>query len=138
MNKIKRRTKGEIEVANELSKLEKYLFQLKKRGLTKDEIKTKLRSKGASEELLHELFVDDKNIKESEKISDQGMDYNKVGTILGVIGLLFLPLFFGVLAVIFGALAKGRGSKKSGALIIGIIDIGWWFISLWLNFPSLF
>jgi len=66
-----------------------------------------------------------------------GTDYNKIGVILGCIGLLFgvigiltfpflgifFTIIFGILAIIFGAIAKGKGSKKNEALFLGFINI---------------
>ncbi|MCD6463929.1 hypothetical protein J7L02_00190 [Candidatus Woesearchaeota archaeon] len=60
----------------------------------------------------------------------QETDYNKIGVTLGIVGLLVLPLLFGILAVVFGAIAKGKGSKKNSAIILGIVDIVWWIISM--------
>lgn len=64
---------------------------------------------------------------------NKSIDYNTVGVVLGVVGLLVIPLLFGILAVIFGALAKGKGSKKNSALILGLVDIVWGIISIIFN-----
>jgi len=69
--------------------------------------------------------------KETKK---QETDYNKIGVVLGVVGLIVLPLVFGILAIIFGAIAKGKGSEKNSAIILGIVDIIWWIISLVIGF----
>jgi len=87
--------------------------------------------------IIKEVFQMNKQLKEKNNNKEQDFDYDKVGVVLGIVGLLALPLLFGILAIIFGALAKGKGSKKNGALILGIINIGWWFISLYAGF-SLF
>ena len=59
-------------------------------------------------------------------------DYNKTGIVFGIIGLLVLPLLFGIVAVCFGAISKGKGEKKNGAIILGALNLGVWVIQVYL------
>jgi len=79
-------------------------------------------------------FCSEKCFYKYRKEKKHKTDYNQIGVILGVVGLVVLPLLFGIIAVIFGAIAKGKGSEKNGAIILGIVDIVWWYIALAIGF----
>jgi len=69
----------------------------------------------------------------SRKVEEQS-DYNKAGLITGIVGLFIFPLIFGIVSLILGAVAKGKGEKKNGAIIIGIVDILVGLICIYLIF----
>ncbi|MFE1944059.1 DUF4190 domain-containing protein [Streptomyces massasporeus] len=54
----------------------------------------------------------------------------------GIIGLLFLNIILGPLAIIFGAVARRQASVKNGAgmakagIILGIVDVVLWLVLL--------
>ena len=55
------------------------------------------------------------------------------GMILGIISLLCFPYITGVLAIIFGAVAKSKGCKSgmaTAAIVLGAIGVGLWLIML--------
>ncbi len=55
------------------------------------------------------------------------------GMVLGIISLLCFPYITGVLAIIFGAVAKSKGCKSgmaTAAVVLGAIGVGLWLIML--------
>ena len=80
--------------------------------------------------MLKRKTIKQQTIKQSEIKDEKQIDYNKTGTVLGVVGFVFFPLVFGILALIFGAISQGKDNKNMSAIILGFIDILWYFISL--------
>jgi hypothetical protein len=61
--------------------------------------------------------------------------------VLGIISLLCFPYITGVLAVIFGAVAKNKGCKSGMAtagLVLGVIDLAFWLVTIIFCNPLLF
>ncbi len=53
--------------------------------------------------------------------------------VIGIVGLVFMPVILGILAVIFGAIGMNKEQKYAKAgFILGIIDIVWFFIAMLL------
>ena len=59
------------------------------------------------------------------------------GLVCGLVGLLFLPIILGPLALIFGAVAYSKAKQGAGhkgmsiaAIVLGIVDIALWVILL--------
>jgi len=76
------------------------------------------------------------NANENDKANSQIQDaqsngFGITGFTLSLVGLLIVPFFFGILAIIFSAIGMSKGQKYATAgLIIGIFDLFWTFIML--------
>ncbi|KKL91774.1 hypothetical protein LCGC14_1891290 [marine sediment metagenome] len=64
--------------------------------------------------------------------------FGTTALILGIVGLFFFPMVFGILAIIFGAIAMGKGQRGGKAgLVLGIIDIALSIIMIMLGVYAL-
>ena len=53
--------------------------------------------------------------------------------ILGIVGVLFLPIICGTLAIIFSVISKknnGKNGMATAGLILGIIDVSWKVVAI--------
>ena len=58
--------------------------------------------------------------------------------VLGIVSFLCFPIITGVLAIIFGAVAKSKGypgGMATAGLVCGIIGLGLWILTLISGFP---
>lgn len=71
--------------------------------------------------------------KKQEITTEQSNGFGITGLVLGLVGLVILPPFFGVLAIIFSSIGMAKHQKYSKAgLILGIVDLLWMFVLMYL------
>jgi len=59
--------------------------------------------------------------------------FGVTGLVLGLVGLVIFPPFFGVLAIIFSSIGLSKDQKYSKAgLVLGIVDLLWMIVALFL------
>ena len=74
-------------------------------------------------DITHEVMVDEPNSQ--APVSGDTNAFGIVALCCGVVGLIILPILFGPLAIVFGALGlnkSGKGMAISG-LVLGIVQI---------------
>ncbi|MFX1324008.1 MAG: zinc-ribbon domain-containing protein [Promethearchaeota archaeon] len=70
-----------------------------------------------------------------------GNSFGALALVGGIIGVFFLGFIFGIIAMIFGGIGISKDLKKGmaiGGLILGIIDLMYWFAMLLFIFNTTF
>lgn len=78
-------------------------------------------------------------IKENNEMNEEKKGMSITSMVLGIVGMIIVPLICGILAIIFSVIGKKKGGKgfATAGLVLGIIDTVYGVISLVLALATI-